>query len=391
MGQRPVGESFDLAIVGGGIVGLGTALAAVRCGLRVVVIDRDAQPNGASVRNFGFVTLTGQQPGLMWERARRTRELWCEVCGAAGIPIAHTGMWMTARRTEAVAVMEAFMATDMAAGCRILTAVEARHRCPQLLAPELLAVLESSLELRVESRQAIPRLGAWLAEAHGVHFIRGSRVAAIEPPWAHMDGARVRAERFAVCPGDEYHGLYAARLAQHALTRCKLQMLRLDDPGFRLPATLMSELGMTRNAGYAMLGPTVQLKERLMREQAEHLEHGVHLIVVQDLDGSLIVGDSHQYTATPDATAHAEVEALILAEFRAALGIEPPPIRERWLGTYAYAPDRSVLIDAPEPSVRLAIVTCGAGASTAFAIGEELVGSLFKAAIGAGRTHQGSE
>jgi hypothetical protein len=33
--------------------------------------------------------------------------------------------------------------------------------------------------------------------------------------------------------------------------------------------------------------------------------------------------------------------------------------------------------DAPDPSVRLAIVTCGAGASTGFAIGEELVTSLF--------------
>ncbi len=34
--------------------------AAARLGKRVVVIDRDAQANGASVRNFGFVTVTGQ-------------------------------------------------------------------------------------------------------------------------------------------------------------------------------------------------------------------------------------------------------------------------------------------------------------------------------------------
>ena len=52
---------FDLAVVGAGICGLAHALAAVRKGKRVVVIDRDAQANGASVRNFGFITVTGQQ------------------------------------------------------------------------------------------------------------------------------------------------------------------------------------------------------------------------------------------------------------------------------------------------------------------------------------------
>jgi len=32
-----------------------------REGKRVIVIDRDAQANGASVRNFGFITVTGQR------------------------------------------------------------------------------------------------------------------------------------------------------------------------------------------------------------------------------------------------------------------------------------------------------------------------------------------
>jgi len=60
-----------------------------------------------------------------------------------------------------------------------------------------------------------------------------------------------------------------------------------------------------------------------------------------------------------------------------ALGLPPPPTIGRWIGTYASSPDRPVLIDAPEPAVRIAIVTSGAGASTGFAIGEELIESLF--------------
>ena len=113
-------ERFDLAVVGAGIIGLATALAGVRHGLRVVVIDRDAQANGASIRNFGFVTVTGQERGAMWARARRSREVWREIVASAGIPIVHTGLWMTARYPESIGVLEAFMATEMAEGCRLL-------------------------------------------------------------------------------------------------------------------------------------------------------------------------------------------------------------------------------------------------------------------------------
>jgi FAD dependent oxidoreductase TIGR03364 len=375
--QKQHSQRFDLAVVGAGIVGLAAALAAARRRLRVIVIDRDAQANGASVRNFGFVTVSGQERKSMWARARRSREVWREVAEAAGIPILHTGLWMTARRRESVAVLEAFMATEMAEGCRLLGADEARRRCPQLAAPELAAVLESTAELRVESREAIPRLAAWLGAAHGVHFMRETTVQSIDMPYVHTSRARIHADRVAIAPGDDFNGLYPERLGAYPLTRCKLQMLRLASPGFKLPGALMSDLGLGRYPGYADLPAASPLKGRIAAEQPDHLRHGVHLIVVQSADGSLVVGDSHHYATTPDPFSHEAVDALILEEFRAALGIEPPPTVARWTGTYASARDRPVLIDAPEESVRIAIVTSGAGASTGFAIGEELISALF--------------
>jgi D-hydroxyproline dehydrogenase subunit beta len=40
-------KTYDLAVVGAGILGQACALAAARSGRKVVVIDRDAQANGA--------------------------------------------------------------------------------------------------------------------------------------------------------------------------------------------------------------------------------------------------------------------------------------------------------------------------------------------------------
>jgi FAD dependent oxidoreductase TIGR03364 len=375
--NNPQGR-FDLTVIGAGILGLATALAAVRQGLRVLVIDRDAQANGASVRNFGFITVSGQCRASMWARARRTREVWSEVSAAAGIPVLHAGLWVTARRSESTAVLEQFMATEMAEGCRLLSPAEARGRCPALKAPELLTVMESTQELRVESVQAIPRLAAWLHEAHGVSFLRNTAVSRIELPEIHTSRGPVTTDLVALCPGDDFNTLYAEHFARFSLTRCKLQMLRLADPGFKLPAAFMSDLGLARYLGFSALPAAAALKTRLTAEQPLHVKAGVHLIVVQSADGSLIVGDSHEYAATPDPFSHERVDALILQEFREALGIEPPPVLHRWTGTYASATDRQFLIDAPQAGVRIATVTSGAGASTGFAIGEEIIASLLE-------------
>lgn len=370
---------FDLAVVGAGIVGLACALAGARRGKRVVVLDRDAQANGASVRNFGFITVTGQARGEMWDKARRTRDVWAQVAAEAGIPVVHRGLLMTARRPESLDVIDAFLATEMGEGCERLSAQAVGARQPDLAGAALLGGLWSPHELRVESREAIPRLAAWLAERHGVEFRRGVAVQAVETGRVITAGGAVEAEAIAVCPGDDLATLFPERLAGFGVTRCKLQMLRLTDPGFRLAAGVMSDLGLERYAGYGALPAAEPLRRRLHAEQPGQLANGVHLIVVQSADGSLVVGDSHHYAPTPDPFGSEAVDRLILDEFAAVFGAVPP-VLERWTGTYASAPDRTLLVDAPLPGVRLALVTTGAGASTGFALGEDVVADLFDGA-----------
>ncbi len=373
----PSHPTFDLAVVGAGIVGLGCALAAARLGKRVVVIDRDATANGASVRNFGFITVTGQEAGDMWRRARRSREIWAAVADEAGIAIGHRGLLLSVRRPRSIAVLEAFLRTPMGAQCRLLDAADLRTRQPALATGGGLGALWSPHELRVESREAIPRLAAWLESRHGVRFLRETAVLGVETARVVTARGDVHADAVAVCPGDDLASLFPDRIAAYGLTRCKLQMLRLADPGFRLTAGVMSDLGLTRYAGYAALPEAHGLRAQLEREQPDHLAHGVHLIVVQSADGSLVVGDSHHYAATPDPFASEAVDRLILDEFEAVFGAAAPPVLERWTGTYASARDRTVVIDAPAPGVRLVMVTTGAGASTGFALGEEVVAQLF--------------
>jgi D-hydroxyproline dehydrogenase subunit beta len=368
---------FDLAVVGAGIIGLSCALAAAKRDLKVVVIERDARARGASVRNFGLVTVTGQDRDGVWPRARRSREVWQTVAAQAGIPIVNRGLWLAARRPEAAAVLEAFLRSDMADGCRLLTPSAAREQCPHLCTAGLQAVLWSPHELRVESREAIPILADWLAREHGVTFRWETAVHALDPPRVDTSRGPTCATAVVVCPGDDLVTLFPEQLAAARVGRCTLQMLRLESPGFALPGTVMSDLSLLRYGGFASLPEAGALRRRLESEQHQHLQHGVHLIVAQGPDGSLVVGDSHHYDAAAEPFADEGVYGLILDEYRSVTGQEPPAVRERWTGTYAVAKDRAVLIDAPLPRVRLVVVTSGVGASTGFAIGEEVVNELF--------------
>jgi len=345
----------------------------------VIVIDRDAQANGASIRNFGFVTVTGQQRGDCWQRAMRSRQVWAEVARAAAIPVEHEGLCVAAHRPEARQVLEAFLETDMGRDCRLLTPEQAAQRVPHLRTSAIAAALWSPHELRVESRTAIARLARWLEAAHGVTFRWSTQVRAVMPPWIETTGGSVEADAAVVCPGDDFLSLFPERIATYGLTACKLQMLRLMPAAtdFRLGAALMSDLGLVRYLGYAELPEAVALRERLGAEQPEALAHGIHLIAVQSADRSLVVGDSHHYGETTDPFAADAVERLILGELEHTLDVPGYAVTSRWIGTYASAADRLMLIDRPAEAVRIVIVTSGTGASTAFAIAEEVVGELF--------------
>ncbi|HWY64105.1 MAG TPA: TIGR03364 family FAD-dependent oxidoreductase [Rhizomicrobium sp.] len=370
-------QSFDLAVVGGGIIGLAHAYAAAKLGKRVAMIERDARANGASIRNFGFITVSGQERGDSWRLARRTRDIWAEIAPAAGIAIEHHGLMLTARSPEALAVIEAFLDTEMGEGCRLMSPDAFREQAHGLGGPDLRGALYSPHELRVESRTAIPALAAWLQQVQGVTFFPETVVYAATPPRLRTSRGMIEAEVVVVCPGDDFVTLYPERIAGHGLKKCRLSMLKLASPGFRLPATLMSDLSLTRYRGYAALPQARALEAKLRAEQPSHYEHGVHLIVVQGADGGLVVGDSHHYDHLPAPFAPAEAEHAILDEYVRATGGPAPAVLERWTGIYAVADDRTYLVDTPEDNVRLVMVTSGTGASTGFGIAEKVIGELF--------------
>jgi FAD dependent oxidoreductase TIGR03364 len=365
-------KRFDLIVVGSGIAGLAHAWMGLRRGLRVALIERDHRCVGASIRNFGFVTVTGQRAGDTWRRARRSRDLWAELAPQAGIPIVHQGLWVVAQRARALDVLAEFVGTEMGERCELHRGQAWGARMPSLKSDGVAGALYSPHELRVESREAIPALARWL-QAQGVRFIWGQEVLGIEGSTVHGAQGQWTAERIVVCPGTELNGVARRLLPDHALRLTRLQMLRVrPSAGLRLGAAVMSDLSLVRYHGYADLASSAPLLEQLRAECGPSLDDGTHLIAVQSADGTLVVGDSHHPHATPEPFASEAVDERILGHLYEVVGLDRCEVVERWTGVYPTGHGADALVHAPADHLRLVLVTSGTGASTAFGIAEDV-------------------
>ena len=364
--------SPDVLIVGSGMVGMACAWAGVQRGLKVEVVERDVQCVGASIRNFGLITVTGQGRGDTWRRARRSRDVWAELAPQAGIEVVQQGLWVLARRPQGVQVLQQLLTQPEGQDLRWLDAQALREQAPVLAHGEVLGALYSPHELRIESRLAVEQLRLYL-QACGVRFHMGQAVQQVARGVVHTTQGPLHAGHVLVCPGPDVRSLCPEVFERRHTRLCQLQMLRVRPPaGYVLPAPVMGELSLVRYRGFSELPAAAVLTQRMQAEQQAELDEGIHLIIVQSADGTLVVGDSHHYGQAMPPFASAQVEALILAEMQRLLQLPHFEVVSRWTGIYPSA-EQDAFIDTAAPGVEVISVTSGTGMSTAFGLAEDWI------------------
>ena len=366
---------FDVVVVGSGIVGLACAWAAMQRGQRVLVLERNHRCVGASIRNFGFVTVTGQGKGQTWHRARATRDVWSDIAPKAGIEVIQTGLLVMPQREEAVAVLKSLMNQENGDELKWIERSALLERYPQFAKSHVLGALYSPHELRIESRKAIAQLQKWL-QSQGVVFHNGAAAHLSHDHRLSALGRSVPYGHLILAPGPDLSHFAPHLVDQLQLTTCRLTMLRIQPPpGYVLPHPVMSDLSLVRYQGYVEQACSASLSTRLQSEQPDHLAHGIHLIIVQSADGSLVVGDSHHYADTIEPFAQAKTESLILEEMQKVLQLSEYSVIERWVGEYPSGTQDAV-IECISEKISLVGVTSGTGMSTAFALAQEWAGAL---------------
>jgi FAD dependent oxidoreductase TIGR03364 len=373
--EKILAES-DVLVVGAGIVGLAHASAALARGLTVTVIDRDERAVGASVRNFGHCCTTAQS-GELLELALVAREKWIDHSAAAGFFSVQSGALAIARTATEVDVLDQLAASREPGQVALLTAAETRAH---LWAEADGSILGGALlrdDVRVDPREAVGKLAAWLAEQSGVRFLWQTSYQGGEDGVARTSRGTIRAERTIVCVGHDLDYLFPDLARDHEIERCSLQMARVIAPeNFSLRPAVLTGTSMLRYPAFAETPAASQLRIEIDRDAPGLIDIGANVMFTQRPDGSLIVGDSHRYATTMDPFQREETSALLLREIARIVGVSELRVIERWQGIYASSPQHPYLIAEPVKGVTTAIVTSGVGMTISFGLAEKTFDQL---------------
>jgi FAD dependent oxidoreductase TIGR03364 len=366
-----------VVVVGGGILGTTHALWALDNGFDVVHLESDLAARSASVRNFGLVWVGGRAAGPELELAVRSRELW-EVLAAKVPEIGFRpagSLTIGTNQRELALMEEAFEREDSAERqWELLDAADALQVNPEL-SRAVLGALYCGADAIVEPRAATQALQAYMAEMRGYSWLPGRSAVELANGAVRDDsGAWHRGDWVFVCTGARLSGLVEQYVERPPTRRVRLQMLETAP----YPGQLTTALADGDSMRYY---PAFDLPARRGLEPQDEIATRSHaqLLVAQRVDGSLTIGDTHDYDEPFPFDLDEAAYGHLLSKAAQLLRQPVPPVRRRWAGVYSEMVDKVRYLYWREeilPGVEIVSGPGGRGMTCSPAIAEASLRSL---------------
>jgi FAD dependent oxidoreductase TIGR03364 len=374
--------AWDLIVIGAGILGTAHAYHAAKRGWRVLLIERGNWPGEASVRNFGTL-MAGSLVGAWRRRGMESIAFYRDLAAQAGFAFFPSGSLYHVTTPIESAVLQEFarLAPHDRCRCELLEPESALALNPLLNRQHVRLALYFPDDARVEPRGLFRRLIPWLTREWQVTY-RPATVAV--EVWASAgeacvrtaSGAEYHARHAVVCNGADLRTFFPDRFTAAGFERCKLLMLRtVAQPQVCLPTTVASGLTLRRYPAFADCPSFARLSEEPPAPGV--LEKGIHILTVQDPDGSFVVGDSHEYgTGDLNEILDTRTEALILAEARKLITLPTWEVAERWHGIYGMPRNAELYRETIDHVVHIVTGIRGKGMTTGPAVARETIDTL---------------
>ena len=332
---------------------LGTmhAWQAVERGHEVVHIEREEQARGASVRNFGLVWVGGRADGPELESALRARELWESI----GAQVPELGFRAAGSLT--VATNEAELAVASAAcerpdaaerGFRLLTPEEVRAVNPALRGESVLGALWCAKDAAVEPRPAQRALQNALRRSAGSRYtflggrevrqVLENRRAAVRDDHGDVH----EGDAVVLCTGAWLGGMVRELTGELPVRRVRLQMMQTEPLGEELTTAVADADSFRYYPAYR--GATLDALAAAQPQAPVAGEYRAQLLMVQREDGSLTIGDTHEYETPFGFDVQEAAYRHLTGVVERLLGRGLPPVRRRWAGVYAQCTDTAQVV-----------------------------------------------
>jgi FAD dependent oxidoreductase TIGR03364 len=373
--------SKSAIVVGAGIVGLATARALAEKGYQVKVIEKSQFALGASVRNFGMLWPVGQPDGHLYNRSVRTKAIWVDYLDAAKIPYNACGSLHLAYSKEEMNVVEDicqfFQSKNRPVSVINKDAVLANYN--GINENGLLGALRSEDEIIIDPREGIKHLPAYLTQKYGVSFIWGTAITSVTSHAAFAGKTKYAADIVCVCSGQDFETLYPDQFKAQPIIKTKLQMMRFKhkDPNYKIGASVCGGLSLLHYKSFTASSALTKLRLKIEEEIPEYLKYGIHVMVSQNNQGELTVGDSHEYALDFEPFDKTEINEMILAYLKKFMHIDQWEMTQSWNGIYPIMTNGAAeLFLNPEPGVYILNGIGGHGMTMSFGFAEEMIETI---------------
>jgi sarcosine oxidase len=204
-----------VSVVGGGVIGLLTAMECARLGARVSVVERCDLPSpGATSNDLHRVVRALHRGDAMSTRAAaRAHDAWVEVEQRLGVRFYHRVGALTAVPIED-ADAEVALLGDVGAPAHLLSPAELRARCPRIRFPAGVAGVVEPAAGVVLARRALTAMVRWLREHPAVGLHPRSRVVELDGGGVRLaDGTVLVGDRVVIAAGPSSRDLLPAPAA----------------------------------------------------------------------------------------------------------------------------------------------------------------------------------
>lgn len=363
---------YDLIIVGGGALGTFHAYHALNKGLSVALFERHPEPQSATVRNFGQVVPSGMTP--KWQAyGRKSLEVYKDLQAKGDISIRQLGSIYLASDAEELQLLEELHLINKGNDypSELWSAKACYERYPHLNSQYCVGGLFFPEEMSVNPRLMIHRVQALLQESPKFHLYRQTLITSLDSGGSlvkasDLNGQHYTSEKAIVCSGSEFEWLYPELFQQSDIELVKLQMLRLKpQKDIHIPGNILTGLSIRRYESFRDC-PSYQTVKSKEAQDSFWKQWGVHILFKQEIDGSIILGDSHEYADVQNkgGTDHylrGEITQYFIQEGAKIFNLEHWQIAEQWLGIYSQCKTQDLFQHTIDDKVHIVTAIGGKG------------------------------
>lgn len=377
----------DLIVIGGGILGTFHAYHALEMGLTVRLFEKNKQPRGATVRNFGQVVPSGMN--AEWQQlGRKSLAIYKQLQAQFDLTMRPNGSYYIASDEEEMTLLEELRhinrQNDYAS--ELLTQKQCLQRLEGLKEDYCRGALFFPEEVTVESREMILRVLGFLSKEKGLLYQASTPILQVQQANGHCEvldnwGRVYTAEQVIICSGDEFRLLFPDVFANSDLELTKLQMMQtVRQPSMRVNGNILTGLSIRRYESFQECPSYQDIKKREDKD-AYWKKWGIHILFKQSPDGSFIIGDSHEYADAAHADdlgfdIHPEINDYMLTAAKEIFQLEDWTLEREWFGVYSQCKTQDLFSQTIDENIHIVTGIGGKGMTASAGLAEKHLAQL---------------